>query len=359
MGPDGGTGLAVVAPHSYRPTDPERSGPAGTTECSREVLPHRIRARVLLGSRVGAAGGRGARPGGQGAGRGRRAGPGHQHQALSVVRSQLRVPLGGPVAVRDPRRRAGRGDPEPGRRRFGQAFRGEQPGDGPADGECGGGRAHAPGDLSGRLRARGHPGAPVDGDVRLQQDQRYLCRREPVAAQHGTARRMGLRRAGGLGLGRGARPGGRARRGAGPGDAARPRRQRCCRRSRRAGRRARGGRPGSRGGPGTPAGRPRHGAVWAPCRGRRRRTPRTGQGGGGRLRGAAEERGRSAAAPACGGRRHRGDRRVRPYTAVPGFGQLAGQPHRRRRGVGRVGHRGSGRCGGGVRRRVRDRHRRP
>ena len=63
-------------------------------------------------------------------------------------------------------------------------------------------------------------GAAVDGHVRLQQGQRHLRLRAPLAAHRGAARRVGLRGARRLRLGSGPRPGGCARCRARPGDAA-------------------------------------------------------------------------------------------------------------------------------------------
>ena len=200
------------------PTGGDHAGIGGSLPG--HLLPDRVRARLVVGPRAGPRGRRGARRGGAGAGRRGRARAGHQHQALAAVRPQLRVPLRGPV----PRRRAGRGarrgHAEPGRRHLAQALRRQQPGDRPAAGQRRGRRAHPARDLPARVRARGHRGAAVDGDVRLQQGQRHLRLRAPLAAHRGAARRVGLRRAGGVRLGRGARPGGRAGRRARPGDAA-------------------------------------------------------------------------------------------------------------------------------------------
>ncbi len=100
-----------------------------------------------------------------------------------------------------------------------EALRRQQPGGRPAAGERRGRRAHAARDLPAGLRARGHRGAAVDGDVRLQQGERHLRLRAPLAAHRGAARRVGLRGTRRLRLGRGPRPGGRARCRARPGDA--------------------------------------------------------------------------------------------------------------------------------------------
>ena len=64
--------------------------------------------------------------------------------------------------------------------------------------------------------------AAVDGDVRLQQGQRHVRLPAPLAAHRGAAGGVGLRRPGGVRLGRGRRPGGRAGRRARSGDAAAP-----------------------------------------------------------------------------------------------------------------------------------------
>ena len=105
-------------------------------------------------------------------------GPGHQHQALAAVRAQLRVPLRGPApgrAARAPALVEGLQSQGVGASR--QALRGEQPGDRPDAGQRRGRRAHAARDLPARLRAGGQAGAAVDRDVRLQQDQRRRTRR--------------------------------------------------------------------------------------------------------------------------------------------------------------------------------------
>ena len=73
----------------------------------------------------------------------------------------------------------------PGRGRLGQALRGQQPGDRPAAGHRGRRRANAARDLPPGVRARGHRGVAVDGDVLLQQDQRHLR----VAAPRGCSPR--------------------------------------------------------------------------------------------------------------------------------------------------------------------------
>ena len=172
----------------------------------------------------------------------------------------------------------------------------------------------------------------VDGHVRLQQGQRHLRLRAPLAADRGAARRVGLRRAGRLRLGCGARPGGRA--------GGRVSIWRCHRtwaqRRRpwstavRAGTLDEAvlddGRP-----PGAPAGAAGPAGAGRGRRLRRGRAPRAGPAGGARVGGAAQERRRGAAAAA--GRRSagRGDRGVRPDAALPGRGQLAGQPDPARR----------------------------
>ncbi len=177
------------------------------------------------------------------------------------------------------------------------------------------------------------------------------------ASQHewlltiGTARRVGLRRAGDVRLGCGARPGGGAGCRAGPRDAAQPRRER--RRDRR------------RGAPGTstrPSWTPRCGACcnWcarataAPGRlGGSMSTPTTvGPRGGARLRSAAEERRRHAAVAAVLGADACRDRRVRPLAAIPGRRQLAGEPDPRRQSARRGARRRAGRRRRGVRRRL-------
>ncbi len=98
-----------------------------------------------------------------------------------------------------PRRRPGygvrAGRAEPGRRHVAQALRGQQPGDRPGAGQRRRGRAHAARDLPAGLRADRDGGAAVDGDVLLQPGQRHARLAGPLAADHGAARRVGLRRA--------------------------------------------------------------------------------------------------------------------------------------------------------------------
>ena len=160
--------------------------------------------------------------------------------------------------------------------------------------------------------------AAVDGDVRLQQGQRHVRLRAPLAADRGAARRVGLRRR------RGRRDWGAvhdrvaaAGRRAGPGDAAEPRGQR-----RRGGRRRSGPASWTRRCSTRPYGgccgwssRPQP-ALAEPATVRRRRAPRAGPAGGRGVGGAAEERRRRAAAAPGAGQHGRGDRRVRPDAAL-------------------------------------------
>ena len=196
------------------------------------------------------------------------------------------------------------------------------------------------------VRARRQGGAAVDGHVLVQPDQRRVRVGEPLAADRGAARRVGLRRARRVRLGRGPRPGRRARRRPRPRDAAatcgvsdaRDRRRGAGRRARRG-----GARRGRRAACSTSSQRARP----APGRStdlRRRRAPR------------ARPRGRGASAsvllkndgdvlplrPAAR-RPIARDRRVRPHPALPGRRQLAGQPDPRRRRARRAARRRAGR----------------
>ena len=109
----------------------------------------------------------------------------------------------------------------PGRRHVGQALRGEQPGGRPAPRGRRGRRANPAGDLPPGLRAGGQGDAAVDGDVLLQQGQRHVLLREPLAADRPSCARSGASEGlvvsdWGAVLPPGSRAGGRA----GPGDAA-------------------------------------------------------------------------------------------------------------------------------------------
>ena len=165
--------------------------------------------------------GRGHRPGGAGRWGVGGSRPRGQHQALTVVWPQLRVPVGGSLPGGRSRHRDRPGNSEPRGGHLAQALRGQQPGGRPAPGERGGGRPDLAGDLSAGVRGGGQERAAVDGDVRLQQDQRHVRLRAPLAAHRGAAGRVGLRGPGRVRLGCGARPGGRAGRRTGSGDAAR------------------------------------------------------------------------------------------------------------------------------------------
>ena len=109
-------------------------------------------------------------------------GPGDQHEALAAVRAQLRVLLRRPL----PGRRAGRRDrrrhPVARGRHVGQALRGQQPGDRPAAGGRAGRRADPARDLPAGVRADRHGVPAVDDHVLVQQGQRAVRVGEPVAA---------------------------------------------------------------------------------------------------------------------------------------------------------------------------------
>ncbi len=82
-----------------------------------------------------------------------------------------------------------------GRRHLAQALRRQQPGDRPGPGQRRRRRAHAARDLPAGVRAGRHRGAALDRDVLLQPGQRHARLAAPVAAHHGAARGVGLRRA--------------------------------------------------------------------------------------------------------------------------------------------------------------------
>ena len=306
MDPQGGARRAAVDHGERRAPRFAQAGAVGRPrrhrrQRPRHLLPHRLRARLVVGRRPRPPGGRGHRRGGAGPGRRRGARPRHQHQAVAALWAQLRVPLRGPPRGRRARRGPGRGHPEPGCRHLAEALRRQQPGGRPAPRQRRRRRPHPARDLPGRLRAGRAAGRAVDGDVQLQPHQRGLRLAGPVAAHRGAARRVGLRRPGGVRLGRGRRPGRRRGRRARPRDAVhrwrecpeggrrghawRPPRGRARRRHRPPGRAARTG----------PARRRERRHL------RRRRPPRAGTPRRPRVRGPAQER-RRAAAPRLPGR---------------------------------------------------------
>ena len=143
-------------------------GPAG------HLLPPGGRQRLDLGPRPAATDGRGAgrrvpRDGRRGAAR-----PRHQHQALPARRPQLRVLLRGPAARR---RAGGRLGQRPAEQDVGASLKHFAVNNQETD------RLRVSADVDERtlreiylprLRAGRHPGAAVDGDVRLQQGQRRV-----------------------------------------------------------------------------------------------------------------------------------------------------------------------------------------
>ena len=139
---------------------------------------------------------------------------------------------------------------------------------------------------------------PVDGDVRVQQDQRHVRLRAPLAADRGAPRRVGLRRGRGVGLGCGARSGRGAGRRAGPGDAAESRGQRSG--GDRGGALRRAGRGGAGRDRTADAAAGRAGSAGPGRSGDRglRRPSRPGPAGGRGVGGVAEERRRRPAAAA-------------------------------------------------------------
>ena len=351
-------------PHGLRkqPDEGDHVGIGGSVPAT--CFPTAVALALVVGPRAGRrASGAALGAGGARAGRRRGPRPRHQHQALAAVRAQLRVPLRGPARRRRARRGAGaRRSQEPGRRRLAQALRRQQPGDRPAARQRRRRRAHAARDLPARLRARRRGGAAVDGDVRLQQGQRHLRVRAPLAAHRGAARRVGLRRARRLRLGRGPRPRRGARRRARPRDAAptsasaTPRSsppcapasstRRCSTRRSRA---------------------CSNSSTVAPTRRRprlRRTTPTTRSPARIATECAVLLKNDDALLPLepAAGDTHRRDRRVRPHPALPGRRQLAGQPDPRRRPARRAARGGAGGRGGGVspaRSRTNDGARRP
>ncbi len=153
-----------------------------------DLLPARRGLRLDLGSRPAAPDGRGAWRGGPRDGRGGAARPWRQPQAQPARRPQLRVLLRGPAAGRRPRGAVGARPAKPRRRRMRQALRGQQPGDRADADQRGGRRAHAARTVPARLPAGGDPGPAVDDHGRLQQGQRRVRHRAPLAAHAGAAR---------------------------------------------------------------------------------------------------------------------------------------------------------------------------
>ena len=284
-------------------------------------------------------------------------GPWAEPQAAPARRAQLRVLLRGPVPVRHPGRRARPRHPGRGRGRLPEALRGQQPGD-RTDGDRHDHRRADPARaLPARLRDRGRDRRPGHPDDLVQPGERAVRVRQRAPGRRGPAGRVGLRRPGDVRLGRHQRPCRRPGRRDGPRDARRVRR---VRRRHRGGRRrgpARRVRPepfrDPAGGAGPAlAGPPRRRSrTFA----RLRRPPRPGPSRCIRRHCPADQR--RAAAPARRGH-DRGHRGVRGGLALPGRGQLEGQPHPDRRPA-RLDHGADSRAGRGpLRRRLRPGHRR-
>ena len=347
-------------PHGLRkqPDDGDHVGIAGSVPAT--CFPTACALGSSWDPRAGAPRRRGARPRGPGAGRGGGARPGHQHQALPAVRAQLRVLLRGPAAC-----------PACSARRWSRASRARasapRSSTSPPTTRRPTGCGSAPTSTSGRcarstcrLRAGRHPGAAVDGDVRLQQGQRRLRLRSTPGCSPTSCATSGASTAWS------SPTGARCTTGSPPWPPAWT--WRCRPTSASATPRSSP--------PSAPVELDEHVLDAAVARVLQlvdrataspepppvvdaRRPPRPGPGGGRRVRGAAEERGSSAAA-APGRRGHdRGDRRVRPHPALPGRRQLPGQPDPGRRRPGRAARRRPRRRGGRLRRRVRPRRHRP
>ena len=145
------------------------------------------------------------------AGRGRGAGAGAQHQEEPALRPKLRVLLGGPPACGHTRHESRARRAVNGGRLVHQALCRELAGVQALWQRQRGGRAHPARDLPARLRDGGARRQAADGDERLRDAERRLLQRQPPPPARHPARRVGLRRRGGDGLGRHARPRGRVR----------------------------------------------------------------------------------------------------------------------------------------------------
>ena len=331
--------MVTDGPHGLR-KQPDGGDHVGhRRQPARHLLPDRVRARLVVGPGARAPGRRGARRGGARAGRRRCcSGPG-----INIKRSPLcgrnfeyfsEDPLVAGVLGRRARRGASRARASAPRVKHFAAN----------NQETDRLRVSAPTSTSARCARSTCPAfervvtqrAAVDGDVRLQQGQRHVRVRAPLAAHRGAARRVGLRRPRRVRLGRGRRPRRRPRRRARPRDAAQPGRQR--RRDRRRRRatatldeavldtavarvlqlversRRRSDVPTDTASTPTPTTR------W-PARPRRQCAV------------LLKNDGRLLPLRPAGRAARRGDRRVRPHAALPGRRQLAGQPDpgRRRR----------------------------
>ena len=113
---------------------------------------------------------------------------GGQHQALTIVRSELRVPVGGSRAVRCAGDGVRAGGAERGRGRLGEALCGRTIRRPTGTGQRRRRRADAAGDLSSGVRAGGEGCETLDGHVRLQPSQRHPRVAASVAAHRGAAR---------------------------------------------------------------------------------------------------------------------------------------------------------------------------
>ena len=122
------------------------------------------------------------------------AGADRQHPPLGDQWPQFRMLFGRPGADRQPRRRLYRRAAGAGRRRHHQAFRRQRKRNRAHHRQLGHRRAHAARGLPAALRGGGEARRHLGDHVVLQQAQRHLCRREPLAADQGPARGLGLRR---------------------------------------------------------------------------------------------------------------------------------------------------------------------